>query len=148
MGSSSVESGQVSYIFPSSESHPASAHSWLFRWTKWTKTCSENGHQSGKLWRYFALAASLVVVAICSLVWVHGRLAGWDEGVQRWDSGRMGRLQTVLLAQARELMVTTNRSIHDPLARQMMRNLSREDEKTCYSPNCLHTGWCVYIYSP
>ncbi|OXA38981.1 endothelin-converting enzyme homolog [Folsomia candida] len=140
MGSSSVESGQVSYIFPSSESHPASAHSWLFRWTKWTKTCSENGHQSGKLWRYFALAASLVVVAICSLVWVHGRLAGWDEGVQRWDSGRMGRLQTVLLAQARELMVTTNRSIHDPLARQMMRNLSREDEKTCYSPNCLHTG--------
>lgn len=150
----SVESGQVSYIFPL-ENHQSS-HPWACNWlSSWTKKCSETergGHATKYRRTCLALIISLVVT-ICSLFWAHHVLTGtgFGMGSGSWDNVRMEKLQSDLLTKVRSLMELANRSIHDHEVRQELRNLSREDPKTCYTPNCLHTGmsainWYKFIF--
>lgn len=119
----SIESPQVSYIIPENRQRESLCHP------------SNRGTLRRVLQWCLVLLGAIVV--ILSIVVIHGR---WKIYSERWDSQRMGRLQPVLLEQVRTLLVTANRSIHDEASRQHLRNLSRDDPHTCYTPNCLHTG--------
>jgi hypothetical protein len=132
------ECGQVRYIYPrqNNESSSSAELTWCAELVCANRTPEEEAKRR---------TVSKFILFIGGSVWFGEWIYTISLGKQ-WDGKKMQKLQPLLLEQVRNLMVAANRSIHDPVARQLLRNLSKDDSTTCYSPNCLHTGkicFCV-----
>lgn len=58
----------------------------------------------------------------------------------KYNHEKMRGLQPKLIGKVRDIWRMANRSVHENEARENLRNLSRSDRGTCYSPLCVHTG--------
>jgi len=140
--SSFIESPQTSYIISSDDDHLTVTTRTLFEASRsLSSATSKPLSRAIRPVVYFLIA---IFILLCIVV-VHG-LWRLQTNPDAWDTDKMSLLQPVLLERVKSLMVTANKSIHDVEARQLLRNLSKLNPHTCYSPNCVHTSKFIVAF--
>lgn len=84
----------------------------------------------------------ITLTAILISLTFHWYFSVLEHGQPRlkYNHEKMKGLQPKLIGKVKNIWQMANRSVHENEARENLRNLSRNDRATCYSPLCVHTG--------